>query len=291
MASDIRLGSGAGNDPFAKVKGLIADMIERLETSGNADASHKAYCDKELSESNAKKIEKNAEVDKLTTQIDQMSARSAKLKEQVSALQKELADLAKSQAEWDKFRQEEHTAYTSNKADMEQGLEGVKMALKILRDYYGQSGKDHAAAEGDATGIVGLLEVVESDFSKGLAEMTAAEENAQTTYVAATKENEIEAATKEKDVKYKSQESVRLDKTTASATSDRSGVQAELDAVMEYLGKLEDMCVAKAEPYAERKRRRDAELAGLKQALSILDGEAVLLQKGRRALRGVKRHA
>merc|ERR1719428_1930347 len=98
--------------------------------------------------------------------------------------------------------------------------------------------------------------------------------------------------TKDQDVKYKSKEAAGLDKSGAEAVSDREGVQAELDALNEYLGKLNKMCVAKAEPYAERKRRREAELAGLKQALQILDGEAVLIQEQKKSgLRGNKAHA
>jgi len=91
MASAIRFGAGDSDDPFAKVKGLISDMLERLEASATADATHKAYCDKELSETNAKKDDKSADVAKLSTKIDQMSARSASLKEEVATLQKELA--------------------------------------------------------------------------------------------------------------------------------------------------------------------------------------------------------
>merc|ERR1711933_231900 len=64
-------------DPFAKVKGLISDMIESLEEAADADATEKAFCDKELAETNAKKDDKTAEIEKLTTKIDQMSARSA----------------------------------------------------------------------------------------------------------------------------------------------------------------------------------------------------------------------
>jgi hypothetical protein len=287
MASAMRLSSGSA-DPFAKVKGLISDMIEKLESSAASDASHKAYCDKEMSESNEKKTEKETEIAKLSTQIDQATSRSANLKAQVATLQKELAAAAKAQAEWDKFRNEEHTAYSANKAEMEQGLDGVKMALKVLRDYYAKDAA-HGSAGGAATGIVGLLEVVESDFSKGLAEMTAVEENAQITYDAATKENEIETAMKSKDVEYKNKEAIALDKSVAADSSDRSGAQAELDAIVEYLGKLNEMCVAKAEPYAEKVRRREAEIAGLKDALKVLEGEAVLLQSGR-SLRGVSRH-
>merc|ERR1711953_930632 len=103
----------------------------------------------------------------------------------------------------------------------------------------------------------------ESDFSKGLLEMTSTEENAQGTYDQETKDNEIEKTTKEQDIKYKSEEGAGLEKATAEAKSDKSGVQEELDAVNEYLKTIEERCIAKAEPYEERVRRREAEQKGL----------------------------
>merc|ERR550537_2166159 len=158
-----------------------------------------------------------------------MTSRSAQLKEEVAGLQKALAELAASQSEMDKLMKEENTLYTANKADMEQGLDGVKLALKVLREYYAKDAA-HSAAEGAGSGIIGLLEVCEADFSKGLAEMTAAESGAVAEYEKTTKENEITKATKEQDVKYKTKEAKGLDKETAEATADRSGVQEELDA-------------------------------------------------------------
>merc|ERR1711948_141028 len=134
-------------------------MIERLEAEADADATHKAYCDKELAESNQKKADKEAEIQKLSTKIDQMQARSAQLKSEVAGLQKALAELAAAQAEMNKMRAEENAAFKTNKADMEQGLEGVKLALKILREYYAGD-KAHAAAEGAGQGIIGLCEVI-----------------------------------------------------------------------------------------------------------------------------------
>merc|ERR1711948_158315 len=165
-----------------KVKGLIADMIERLEAEAEADATHKAFCDKELAESNEKKADKKAEIAKLSNKIDQMAARSAQLKSEVAALEKSLAELAASQAEMDKMRAEENAAFKQNKADMEQGLEGVKVALRVLNDYYAKSDKAHEAAEGAGHGIIGLLEVIESDFSKALPEFISVEETAAADY-------------------------------------------------------------------------------------------------------------
>jgi hypothetical protein len=286
MDSAIRFASSGGQDPFAKVKGLISDMIERLEADASSDTSHKAYCDKETSYNTEKKNTKKALIDKLSTQIDSKSAKSAKLKESVATLQKQLADLAASQAEMNKIRSDEKALYDSNKAEMQLGISGVQQALKILKEYYA-SDKGHAAAEGAGSGIIGLLEVVESDFTKGLAEMEVAESSSASDYDKVTKQNEISRTMKSQDVKYKTKEAAGLDKAVAETNSDLESAQTELDAILEQLAKLANMCVAKAEPYAEKKARREAEIAGLKQALSILEGEAVLIQQtSKHSLRG-----
>jgi len=291
MSSAMKLGAAAGEDPFAKVKGLITDMIATLEDEAEADASHKAYCDKEMSEANAKKDDLTAESDKLSTKIAQDKAASAKLKEEVATLQGELASMAKARAEADKLRTEEKAAFDKNSAEMKQGIEGVKMALKVLKDYYAKEDKSHEASEGAASGIIGLLEVCESDFTKGLTEMTAQEESAAANYEAYVKEDEIATVKKQQDVKYKTQEAAALDKSVSELTTDLETVTDELTAVLKGLEKLEEMCVAKAEPYAERKARRESEIAGLKEALQILEGQAALIQKAiKHTLRTVRQH-
>jgi|Transcript_13907 DNA repair exonuclease SbcCD ATPase subunit len=289
MAQLMRAKTQDGEDPFGKVKGLIRTMIEKLLKEGEADATEKAFCDKEMAETEEKKADKEAAIEKLSTKIDSMSAKSARLKEEVAELEKELAALAKTQAEMDKLRSEEKAAFEANSAEMEQGVEGVKMALKVLTEYYAKEDKSHESADGAGEGIIGLLEVVESDFTKGLAEMTAAESSAAAEYDKLTKENEISKAMKMQDVKYKTKDSKGLDKDIAEASADRATVQEELDAVLEYYKGIKARCVAKAESYAERTERRAAEIAGLKEALSILDGESVLLQQtAKRTLRAQK---
>jgi len=292
MDAAAQLGGKSGDDPFAKVKGLISDMIEHLLKEAEDDAAKKGYCDKEMGETKAKKTELTDEIEALTTKIDKMTADSAKLKEEVAILSKELAELATLQQEMDKIRKEENDAYKTNKAEMEEGLEGVKLALKVLREYYAQEGGGHEKATGAGGGIIGMLEVIESDFSKGLAEMIATEEAAAAEYEKITKENEIAKTTKEQDVKYKTKEAKSLDKSVAELTSDKDSLATELGSVEEYWVSLQEQCIEKVEPYEERKKRREAEIAGLKDALAILNGEAVgLLQKASyRKLRGIGLH-
>jgi len=280
LASRMESALRTSDDPFAKVKGLISSMLEKLEAEAESEATQKAFCDKEMSESGAKKEEATTEAEKLTTKIDQATAAATKLKEEVVTLQSELAELAKTQLEMDNMRAEEKAAYEKNKPEMEQGIEGVKLALKILRDYYSADAA-HESGAGESTGIISLLEVCESDFSKLLATIVAEEEAAAAAYDKQTKENEITKATKDKDVVYKTKEAASLEKSVTEMKSDRSGVQEQLDAVNEYIAELEKQCVAKAETYEDRVARRTAELAGLKSALEILESESepALLQK------------
>ena len=95
-------------------------------------------------------------------------------------------------------------------------------------------------------------QVIESDFSKNLAEITAAEESAALTFDRVSKENEIEKAKKEKDVEYKIKEAEGLDGTLTELSSDKEGVQSERDAIHSHLGKLEMQCVESRDCRIER---------------------------------------
>merc|ERR1719164_307516 len=112
--------------------------------------------------------------------------------------------------------------------------------------------------------------------------MTAQEETAAAEYESYCKEDEIAVVQKTQDVKYKTKEAAGLDKNVADLSTDLSSVSDELAAVVKGLDKLKEMCVAKAEPYAEKKARRESEIAGLKEAMTILEGEAALIQKSSR---------
>lgn len=272
----------SGDDVFAKVKGLIAGMISKLEAIAGADAQKKAYCDKEMAESNAKSADNKAAIAKLTAAIDLESSQSKRLKEEVAALQGELAAIASAQAKATTLRNKEHADFVANKAELEKGLQGVKTALNILGEYYSNADKAHEAAEGAGTGIIGLLEVVESDFSKGLVEATASESSAAAEYDTETKDNAVATTSKTASVKYKNKRAAALDKSVTELSSDLAGEKSQLAAVSEYLASLDKQCIVQPLSYAERSSRRAAEIAGLKQALGILENETAFLQKSSR---------
>jgi len=295
-----RYGGGNGADVFGKIKGLIRDMIAKLEREAGAEATEKAYCDEQIAKTEQKKSELEEDIAKATSRIDQAAAESAQLKAQVSELESELAVLARAQAQMDKIRQETHADYSQAKADLELGLSGVRKALVTLRDYYGgaasmlqsdtgsimqQPSKPelHEKSGGAGGSIVDILEVVESDFASNLAKEETEEADAQSEYEKVSQENAVTKTLKDQDIKYKTQEFKARDSTVAEYSGDRDAARTELSAVLDFYSKIKERCIAKPEGYEERKRRREAEINGLREALSILEDEtAAFVQRKRR---------
>jgi len=306
IAVVVRYGGKDGADPFAKVKGLISEMITKLEKEAEAEATEKAYCDEQMAKTEAKKSELDDTIAQLTNKIDRAAARSASLKEEVVELEKELAELAKTQAEMDKIRSEENANFKVAKAELSQGLTGVRKALGVLRDYYGGAAamiqtddskfnsfmqqpavpQQHSKSSGAGGSIINILEVCESDFATNLAKEESEEADSASNYEKTTQENKVTKTTKSQDAKYKSQEATALDKEITELSADRDTSNTELSAVMEYYAKIKERCIAKPESYEERKARREAEIEGLKEALSILESEAAFMQKSRKARHG-----
>lgn len=258
-------------------------MLNKLTKLMEEEASHKVYCDKEMSDTKKSKSIKEALVEKLSTKIDTQTSRSIDLKREVSELQKAMLANEKTQKQMDAMRSKERAVFEKSKPELEQGLEGVKKALKVLREYYSQDEeKSHDAAGGAGAGVISMLEVIESDFSKGIASLVAAEDAAQAEYDKQTADNKEAKAIKTQDVVFKTKEAKALDKSTSESSADLDGVQTELDAINQYYAKIQEECVAKPDSYEERRKRQEQELQGLREASDILAESSALIQGPKR---------
>jgi len=292
LAEAVRSTMLTENDPFAKVKTMIQEMLEKLLKEAKEEADKKAFCDKEMAETKVKMDEKETEVDDLNTKLDTADAKVAKLKQGISVLEGELGKIASEQKTATDMRNKEKEEWAAAKADFEQGLEGVQMALEVLRDYYAEKDESSDAAllqsdmgsqmslaqttvkTGGASGIIGMLEVAEADFSKMLAEGQADEDVAQKEYDKFTEDNKIAQTAKETEVKYKQKDMKETQAAGQETSKDLGVAQEEQSAVLEYDEKLKPQCVSTPDPYEERVKRREKEMAGLKEAMQILEAES-----------------
>jgi predicted nucleic acid-binding Zn-ribbon protein len=301
----VRYGNSAG-DPYAKVKGLLGDMLAKLQKEAEQEATEKAYCDEQLSKTKAKLDQLDDDASALTSQIDKAASRAASLKEEVAGLQSALAANTKAQAEMDEVRRTSHADYVVAKKELTEGLTGIRKALGVLRDYYGEGDsaaaamiqvqedaedgqpkppEQHKKNAGAGGGIMDILEVCESNFATNLAKEETEEADEVSAYEELSQENKLTQTNKGQDVKFKTQEAAGLDKTIADVTNDRESVNTELSAVMEYYAKIQKRCIAQPESYEARKKAREEEIAGLKEGMSVLEDAAAFVQKKNRMRR------
>merc|ERR1719162_1232187 len=173
-----------------------------------------------------------------------LAALSDKLKEELSNLADDTKELNANVAAAEKARKDEKSENTNTVTEANAGLDAVKMAIDILDKFYKTAAKasvDLSLAQGPADdapdagfdngeayqgagaesgGIIGMLEVIESDFVRTIAETKKAETQAEDEHLELMTETGKSKA--EKSMAWK-------EKTSLKDETDTSYYDAEED--------------------------------------------------------------
>jgi len=279
------------DDPFKKVKKMIKDLIVRLMEEANEEAEHKGWCDTELSTNEQTRKEKTEAVERLHAEIDELQASIAKLTEEISELTKAIAELDAAMTKATTIRQDEKAKNTETIKDSQDAQTAVAQALTVLKEFYAKAGEATAllqqpeapeifdapykGMQSENGGVIGMLEVIQSDFARLEAETKAAEATAQKEYDEFMTDSEVDKAQKTKDVEHKTAKKQDQEQALTEKSADLEGTQKELDAALAYFDKLKPSCVDAGVSYDDRVGRRKEEIESLQEALRILNGEDI----------------
>merc|ERR1719399_1805677 len=264
----------AGEDPFIKVKQMIKDLIVKLMEEAAEEAEHKAWCDTELSSNEQTRKEKTAAVESLHAQKDELEASIAKLTEDIAELTQAIADLDAAMAKYTNLRNEEKAKNKATTADAKAAQTAVAQALTVLKDFYEKAAEataftqkqqpeapeifdsEYKGMQSGNGGVVGMLEVIESDFARLEADTKAAEESAQKEYDEFMTDSATDKSKKTTDSEHKTAKKQDESQTLTQVKEDLQGTQEELDAALAYFDKLKPSCVDAGVSYEERVARR-----------------------------------
>jgi len=277
-------------DPFVKVKKMIKDLIVRLMEEANEEAEHKGWCDTELSTNEQTRKEKTEAVETLHAEIDQLEASIAKLTEDITDLTKAVAELDAAMSKATELRQNEKKTNTETIADSQEAQTAVAQALTVLKEFYAKAAeatallqqqpeapeifdKPYTGMGSENGGVVGMLEVIESDFARLEADTKASEASAQKEYDEFMTDSQVDKAKKSTDIEHKSAKKQDEEQSLTTKKSDLEGTQKELDAALAYFDKLKPSCVDAGVSFEDRVARRKEEIESLQEALKILNGE------------------
>merc|ERR1740130_1882975 len=277
------LAAQVASNPFDKVVGMIKDLVAKLKEEAAAEAEHKAWCDEQLHDNKLKREKKTFKVNKLSANIEALIQDIASMGKKIQTLKEEQAEQTMAMSKATTVRTTEKSTNADTMADAQAGEAATKAALVVLKEFYASQGSflqqapEMAAYSGMSSakgGVVGMLEVINSDFVR-----LAADTKASETAAAAEYNTFMTDAKGSKDSKHKLEVKTSLQKDqtefeSSQTSKDLESTQAELDKALEYQQNLKPVCLEVHVSYEERVAARKAELAALKEAYEILDQKA-----------------
>merc|ERR1719399_2821017 len=220
----LAISSRVASDPFKKIMKMIKDMIMKLTEEATEEAEHKGFCDTELTTNKQTRDSKTAEAAELTATVEGLSAKSAKLANEITELSADVAELDAAMAKATAQRTEEKEKNTATIADAQGAIAAVTQATQVLKDFYAKAADATALAQVQATGvaddmpetfdkpftgmggeggIVGMLEVILSDFQRLEAETTENEATHASEFAAFMEDSKMDKAVKSQEIKNK----------------------------------------------------------------------------------------
>jgi len=285
-------------DPFAKIKGLLQGLIERLLKEATDEATQKGWCDTELGKAETDRSFRHQDVERLSADIGTLEATKATLEETQKNLKQDIKDL---NTAWQEATTQRNSEKATNKATLEaagEGLAALKQAIEVLEDFYRKSSRattslvqaspvdqDMAGAgtggfagaykgnQAQAGGILGMLATIQSDFERTISMTSESEETAHRDYVKFDIETKSSVAAQTLALKRTDEEHATTSNDLATALSDLKENQKLLDSSLKTLEALRPACIDTGMTWDEKVAKRDAEIAALKDALCTLDEE------------------
>eukprot|EP00435_Cladocopium_sp_Y103_P068802 s691_g32.t1 len=299
-------------DPLASVRKMVQDLILKMQDGMQREASEEAYCKTETSRSEARIKSLQNTLDTAQSEIDVSSSSSTLLGAEIDKQREELEALAKEQAQMTGALDEMKQDYEKSKVDLQKGLEGIQAALEKLQSYYGagqpaliQKSSDNSAAfaqvEEDASSkeVAIMAASMDMDVSEDQASSDAPKEdcgnckslgmNRSTLWLQELQkqwllcrrllpqqpQNQILTNQKDLEVERKTKDKKSADAEVRRLTEELETAKNELQPLQEYYQQVKERC-DKRTSREEIMRRRDQEIAGLKEALAVLEGEALV---------------
>mmetsp|Transcript_153582 Transcript_153582/g.286296 ORF Transcript_153582/g.286296 Transcript_153582/m.286296 type:complete len:671 (+) Transcript_153582:76-2088(+) len=279
----------AAEDPFTKVKKMIKDLIVRLMEEATDEAEHKGWCDTELANNEQTRQEKTSAVETLNAEIDELTASIAMLGEDIAKLTAAVATLDANMAKATKLREAEKEENTATIKDAQEAQTAVAQALTVLKEFYSKAAEatslvqkqpaifdsPYKGMQAENGGVVGMLEVIQSDFARLEADTKTAEAAAQKEYDTFMTDSKVDKSAKTTDIQHKTAKKSDEEGALVSKKSDLEDTQKELDAALAYYDKLKPSCVDAGVSYDDRVARRQEEIESLQEALRILSGDSI----------------
>lgn len=281
-------------DPFAKIKTLLQELIDRLLTEAQQEGEQKGWCDKAMADAQQGYDHALRDIKKFNASIAENSATIKKLTKTLDKLDKDTADLQTALEAAEDLRKKNKAENSAQQQEASEGLEGIKEAIDTLSQFYGKAKKNeflqvrvqrgpgddapdkgfdsaYKGSQSASVGIMGMMDVIKSDFERTITSAITSERTQRSEFNTFKTDNLANQAANKADFEDKTARKDDLINDVADAEDTRRAKQEIFDTKELELEDLKAECVDTGMSFKERAARRDQEVDALKNAYCILE--------------------
>jgi len=274
---------------LTKIRGMISDLITRLQEEAAADTEKEGWCKKELASNEQTRTKKQQQMETLQTEFDQLQVDITELGDSIDALSKDVTKLNADRSTATKLRDDEKAENLATVKDAQDAQKAIAQAVAALDSFYSSTKakaslvqvqsvdapdifEDASYTGMESGGVTALLEVLQADFSRMETDTEAAEAQSLGEYTKFMSDSAVDKAAKEKEVELKTASKSEKANALASKKIDLKDAEKALSAAAEYYEELKPQCLAPAMTKEEKMEKRKQEIQSLKDVLDALQG-------------------
>eukprot|EP00933_Yihiella_yeosuensis_P060232 TRINITY_DN6247_c0_g2_i1.p1 TRINITY_DN6247_c0_g2~~TRINITY_DN6247_c0_g2_i1.p1 ORF type:complete len:672 (-),score=187.96 TRINITY_DN6247_c0_g2_i1:95-2110(-) len=272
------------DETMDKIKEMLQNLLNKLQTQATEETSHKAWCDTELAGNKLTRASKTDQRDSLAAELDQLETSIAKLTNENAETSAEITKMVESLSKATALRQQEKARNKVVIKEAEGAKAEVGKALVVLQDFYSNTAllqKSHKKAvdsksseykgmQGEAGSVVSLLEVIMADFSRLVSETEADDRAGDAQYQKFSEDTKVDKAEKETTAKHNEQRIQEQKSMLEQRKNDFSSTQAELKAADKYYEELHLQCLDSNKAAEDQRLKRQEEIEALEEAKAAL---------------------
>jgi len=288
-------------DPFVKIRAIISKLMDDMTQKGLEEAKTHDFCDGQVKLHTSNRDTYSAELEKTNSDLAAAIALKNTTEKSIASLGPPIARLTEQLSTATKLRLNESQTNQAAIVDAQQMSDTIGLALNDLRAFYGPGPSllqikadvqidqdlDEDAIPGapkvttdayggnkeQSTGVLSMLEVMQSDFDRTVSETSADEATAAAEFEKFTADAQADIQAKTDQLTALKQDLAVQKDNVMNLESSYKVNSESLKLAKDELEKLRKVCTNSEEAQEKRAKEREAEIAGLEETIKLLDFE------------------
>lgn len=277
-------GEFAKKETFAKVKKIVADLVELLQNEQKTETQKRDYCESELKQKGDEKDDNEEKVQTLSTSIDKKTAEVSVSVQEIAELKAAIKDSKAMLEQAAGLRTKQQSAFDASSKERLLAVKVLKQARQVLMKFYVQRASASAPSGGrrttEGSAAIAMIEKISEDVLQEQEDAARAEKEQAAAFEKLRTDGQSEFDRRMREITTRLERKAKLLVQMDAQKESLSQSNESLEAVKTQIEGLKSDCDELIANHDSREKARAFEIAQLRDVFDILSGSEIAARTG-----------